>query len=163
MTSKTGEELAQEIRDTLEELVTACVGLDEAAASRAPEGRWTPKEIVSHLLGPEPDVHVRMLRRFLDEDTPTIELVPETTWFTPERAAMPLARLVDETRAEYERAAAFVATLTPEQLARTARIPLLKASPLGEYPTLGAFISGLGSYHVGSHIEHLREVLAGKA
>lgn len=163
MADKNGEQLARELRDAMEELGRACAGVDEAAASRAPEGRWTPKEILSHLLGPEPDAHVRMLRRFLDEDTPTLDLVPEVTWFTPERAGMTLAQLLEETRAEYERAAAFAAALTPGQLARTARVPLLKDSPLSEYPTLGALISGLGGYHVRFHIEHLREVLAGKA
>jgi hypothetical protein len=48
--------------------------------------------------------------------------------------------------------------LSADQLNRKAHVPLLKETPLGEYPTLAEWISALVDYHVGFHIDHLREI-----
>ena len=53
MATSTGNRLAQSIRQRIEELKKVCEGADESTASRAPARRWSPKEILSHLLGPE--------------------------------------------------------------------------------------------------------------
>jgi hypothetical protein len=53
MATPEGARLAQTIRQRLEEMNRLCEGLDEATASRAPADRWSPKEILSHLSGPE--------------------------------------------------------------------------------------------------------------
>jgi len=159
MATQTGEQLAEGIRRTIDDLAKACAGLGEDAATRAPEGRWTPKEILSHVLGPGRGAHIMMLRRFLDEETPTLDLIPEQAYFTPERAAMPVARYMEEIRAEYGEVADFAAGLTPEQLDRTARVPMLKDSPLGEYPSVEKMLFGLGQFHVRFHIDHLHDVL----
>jgi len=158
MATATGTELAQGIRQKMEELKKACAGIDEASSSRAPDGRWSPKEILSHLLGNEAG-HVPVLVKFLDQDTPLLDLKVATTYLTEMRAGMPFAQLVDAVVEEYLCIAKFADVLTPEQLARTAHIPMLKDSPLGEYPTLGALIGGLGGYHVQFHIDHLKEVV----
>jgi hypothetical protein len=54
-------ELAQNIREKIEELKRVCEGLDENTTSSAPAGRWSPKEILSHLLGPEESDHMQIL------------------------------------------------------------------------------------------------------
>lgn len=159
MADMNGEQLAQVVRQKMSDLALACQDVDEAAASRSSGGRWSPKEILSHLIGPGKDAHVMVMRRFLEEDTPTLDLIPENTHFSPERAGTPFAQLSREAQEEYGRIADFAASLSQEQLSRKARIPMLKESPLGEYPTLGQLISGLGGFHVQFHIEHLREVL----
>lgn len=159
MADMNGEQLAQVVRQNMSDLATACQGVDEAVASRSPEGRWSPKEILSHLIGPDTDAHVTVMRRFLEEDTPTLDLIPENTHFSPERAAAPFAQLSREAQEEYGRIADFVASLSQEQLSRKARIPMLKDSPLGEYPTLGQLTFGLGGFHVQFHIKHMQEVL----
>jgi hypothetical protein len=162
MPSATAARLAESIRATIKELRAACAEVDEAAAGRAPEGRWTPREILSHLAGPEGPGLVAMFRRLLDEDEPRIDLVPEQTYMTGERSAMPFALLVDKAAQKYEAVARFAEERSEEQLARTAHVPVLAKSPMGERPSLAALLGGFGQYHVAMHIAHLRDVLAGK-
>jgi len=161
MAKFTGKQLAEKIQQKINELTKACEGLDEATASQAPEGRWTPKEILSHLSGPEGVGLLPMLQAFLDQDTPDLNVKAEDPFFTKSRSRMSVAELVSEVQQEYERVSQFAAGLSQEQLDRKAHIPIFKDTPLGEYPTLEGVIGGLGAYHVKFHTDHMREVLAG--
>lgn len=163
MATSRGNQLAQDIRRKVQGLKHLCEGVDESLASRAPKDRWSPKQILSHLSGPEGTGHLPILRAFLDSDIPTIDLDTENPFFTENRARMSFSELVAECEKNYERVANLAAELSEEQLGRKARIPKLKDSPLGEYPTLEGMISGLGEYHVQFHIDHLREILVALA
>lgn len=160
MASSRGNQLAQEIRQKVAALKQVCQGVDEKLASRASTDRWSPKQILSHLCGPEDVGYLPILRAFVDSDTPMIDLDIGNPFFTDNRARMSVSELVAECEMNYQRIANFAAELTEKQLARKAHIPKLKDSPLGEYPTLDGMIYGFGAYHVQSHIDHLRETLA---
>ena len=159
MSTSTRTQLAQSIRSKIADLKTVCEGIDEDAASRAPVGRWSPKEILSHLWGPGESSHLQLFQAFLDKDTPTLDVEAENPFLTEERARMTFHRLAAEVEKEYRRVSDFVEGLSATQAARKAHIPLLKDSPLGEYPTLEALAAGLGEYHLQFHIDHLREIL----
>ena len=163
MATSRGNELAQIIRQRVAELKQVCLGVDENLASRAPADRWSPKEILSHLCGPEGVGHLPLLRAFVDSDCPLLVLDAGNPFYTEHRAAMSFSELVAECELDYRQVAGFAAELTDEQLARTAHIPELKDSPLGEYPTLDGMIYGLGEYHIQFHIDHLNEILAALA
>ncbi|MGZ3525934.1 MAG: maleylpyruvate isomerase, partial [Thermodesulfobacteriota bacterium] len=101
MATSTGKQLAQNIRQRIQELRDVCEGLDESTTSRAPAGRWSPKEILSHLWGPEGSGHLPHLQAFLDRETPTIDIEPENPFFSEERARMTFAQLLSEVEREY--------------------------------------------------------------
>jgi hypothetical protein len=159
MADQDGKEIARGVRTKMAEFRKSCEGLDEKSSTRAPEGRWSPKQIISHLCGPEGTGLFPTLKSFLERDTPEIDIEPENPYWSEERSGMSLADLLVEFDREYTRIATFVEGLSEEQLSRRAHIPMLKDTPLGEYPTLAQWAVGLSDYHIGFHIDHMREIL----
>lgn len=162
MAGSRGNELSEYIRRNIKELKDICTGVDENITSLSPEGRWSPKEILSHLLGREGSGPSTTLHLFIDRETPTIDMKPEDPFFTENRAKMTFAQLLAAVEEEYERISRFAETLSGDQLDRKARVPMLKDSPLGEYPTLEtwiAMLAGSNNSHVSFHTDHMCEIL----
>jgi len=151
--------LVKLIQEKIGELKDVCKGIDEVMASRAPEGRWSPKQILSHLCGPEGKGFMASVQAFIEQDTPRLDIDPENPFYTEKRAKTAMAQLLGELDAEYGRIAEYIAGLTYEQLSRKAHIPLVKDTPMGEYPTLAMWIQAIAEYHVGFHLDHMREIL----
>lgn len=60
-----GVQLSQSVRQKVEEMKSLCEGIDEETAARAPSGRWSPKQIISHLCGPEGVGVITMIRTLI--------------------------------------------------------------------------------------------------
>ncbi len=159
MPTPEGVRLSQVIHQKMEELRRLCKGIDEKTASRAPAGRWSPKEILSHVCGPEGVGLFPSIQTILDKDTPRLDIKAEDPFFTEKRRQMTLKELLLEFEREYNHIAEVVEGLSEEQLSRKAHIPLLKETPIGEYPTLAMWIGAIGGFHLGSHIDHMKEIL----
>jgi hypothetical protein len=153
-------QLSDLIRRKVSDLKELCEGVDEETASLALSGRWSPKEIVSHLCGPEGIGHLPTIHAFLDKDTPRLDIEVENPFFSEDRARMTFAELLAKFEGEYNRMAEFVSGLSEEQLSRRAHILILKEAPMGEFPTLAEWIKAIGEYHLGWHTDHMREILA---
>jgi hypothetical protein len=160
MATKAGEALAERLERQAAQVRQACAGLDEATAARTPPGedRWSAKQVISHLCGPEATGHTAGLRRFLDEETPLLDIEAGNPFYTARREQESLRELLSDFEAEFGRIAAFVRPLTDDQLGRKARIPMLKESPLGEYPTLGQWVGAIADFHTGFHLEQLGRI-----
>jgi hypothetical protein len=159
MATPEGARLAQTIRQKLEEINRLCKGLDEATASRAPAGRWSPKEIISHLCGPEGIGILPALQAILKQDTPRLDMEAANSYYTGKRLQMTFFELLSQLNGEYGQMAEMVAGLSAEQLARQGHIPLFKEMPMGEYPTLAMFVGALAEFHMDDHINHMKEIL----
>ncbi len=159
MPTTEGARLSIVIRQKMEEMKALCKGVDEDAASRAPVGRWSPREILSHLCGPEGIGFFPTIQTILEKDTPRLDIEAENPFFTENRSRMTLKELLSEFEKEYSHMAEVVEGLSEKQLSRKAHIPLLKETPIGEYPTLAMWVQAIGEYHLGSHIDHMKEIL----
>jgi len=159
MSTALGVQLSKIIRRKVEEMIRLCQGVDEETAARAPSGRWSPKQIISHLCGPEGTGGMPMIRRILHEDTPRLDLEVANPFYSKNREGMTLGELLKEFERGHLQFAEFVTTLTEEQLSRKAHVPLLKETPLGVYPTLAEFVKAMAEYHMDFHVKHMREIL----
>lgn len=159
MPTPEGKRLADAVKQKAGELNRFCEGISEETASRAPEGRWTPKQIISHLCGPEETGLLPAVRLFLDKDMPRLDIEAEDPFFTGKRTQMTFEELRREMDKEYSRIADLVSGLSEEELGRKAHIPLFRETPMGEYPTLAVFVSALGEHHIDFHIKHMQEIL----
>jgi hypothetical protein len=152
-----GTSLRDQIDQKMQELKDATGGWNEDKAEQAlTVGGWSVKESLSHLCGPEGEKYVTRFRRFVDEDTPLLEFQAGNTEYGDNRQGMTVAQLLADVVVEHEELAGFVAGLSEEQLARKGHVPLLKDSPLGEYPTLAQLVGGLVNFHLTDHINQIR-------
>ncbi len=162
MVSAAAVSLRDALAQKMQELGQALDGLDETKAAQRPaEGEWCPKEILSHLMGDEGESFVAGLRRFIDEDTPLIGVVAGLPYYTPSRQTMSLSQLRAGVWSQYQEVTDFLGGLSDEQLARKGRVPLLKETPIGEYPTLAQWAGAIISFHLTDHINQVRNARQG--
>ncbi len=156
MVSAAATSLRETMEQKLQELGEALDGLDETKAGQRPvEGEWCCKEVLSHLMGDEGDDILAPIRLIIEEDTPLIGLVTGLPYYTPKRQPMSLSEMRGAVSSRYQELAEFLASLSEEQMARKARVPLFKETPIGEYATLAQFVGAL-NFHRADHINQVR-------
>ena len=154
--------MATSLRDQLDakvkEISNLVSNVSDDQAARAPaQGEWCVKEVLSHLAGDDGRESLRRLQRFVQEDTPSVDLTPGLT-HGDQHQGKSAQQLLAEVEGQYSEIARFVGGLSDGQLSRKAHIPMLKESPLGEYPTLGQWTGFLINYHLAGHIAQLQKL-----
>ncbi len=155
---------ATSIADKLHERVTAIVestkGLSDAQTQQRPaEGEWSIAENLSHLCGEDARAFLTTVKRFIDEDVPTIDITPGISFFES-RADASLADLVDSFRAQYEAIGSYLTALDASQLNRTGHVPLFKETPFGDYPTVEQFVTVISDFHLNGHVAQIASAKA---
>jgi len=150
-----GGSLSDQLGARIGEIKEAVAGLsDEQASSPQGEGEWCVKEVLSHILGDQ--ATLQRFRRFVQEDNPELSVNPGVSYYDQSRQGSDLGDLVSSIESDYGEIGRFLAGVTDEQLARTAHVPLLKQTPLGEYPTLAQWAGFLVNVHLTQHVGQLR-------
>ncbi len=149
------EQLQERIR-TIEQL-TSDVSNEQAGEAPA-EGEWCVKEVLSHLAGDETRSFYDGIKAFVDEDTPTYDLTPGDSYFDSAREGASIGELRTSVVDQYGRIGDLLGSLSEEQLTRTAHTPQFKDTPIGEYPTLGAWSAALINYHLSDHIAQIQSL-----
>lgn len=139
--------------DEIEQLVS---GVTDEQASKAPkEGEWCIREVLTHLSGDAEQTFQDGLKRFVQEETPDLGLTPGQT-YAAGRENIAIDELARDVVVQYRQIADWAGSLSDEQLSRTARIPFLKETPLGETPTLQVWLGAMLSFHLPQHIDQLK-------
>lgn len=158
MVSQVATSLRDALAQKMQELEEGIRGVDEDAAGRRPAaGEWCVKEVLSHLCKDEGESLVHNLRRLADEDTPLIGFASGLPFYTAKRQGMRVAELLAVVRGQYDEMASFVGGLSDEQLGRKGRVPILRDTPIGEYPTLAQFAGAMINLHLNDHINQIRD------
>ena len=153
-----GPSLKQQLDQKVQEVKQAVSGLSEEEASKKRrEEEWSVKEVLSHLSGDGSSDAVSLLDRVIKEDTPQIDIHPGQSYYEG-RESLPLTELTSRVESTYGGMGAFLSGLSEEQLSRKAQVPLLKETPIGEYPTLGQLAGALINFHLNDHVQQLKNV-----
>jgi hypothetical protein len=122
-------------------------------------GEWTTREVLTHLLFPPGWDAVTLLETFAEQEPlPIVEIEPGDPFLTPERRAMTLAQLVDALDVQRRAIAAYLDTLTENDLTRKARIPLFKTFMGTDEIALPVFIGAMFEYHWNDHAQQLAKI-----
>ncbi|HEV8574731.1 MAG TPA: DinB family protein, partial [Dehalococcoidia bacterium] len=147
--------LQQQLDQKVQEIKQAVSSIDEQKAAKPPaEGEWCAKEVLSHVSGEDGSDAVSRYRRILEEDTPLLEIHPGISYYEGREKAS-VGELLARIENQYGELGAFLAGLNEEQLNRKAHVPLLRETPIGEYPTLSQQAMGLIHYHLNDHVNQL--------
>src|SRR5688572_2716446 len=154
----TGPSLQQQLDQKVQEIKQAVSGLSEEEASKKRgTDEWSVKEVLSHLSGDGKTDAASLLDRVINENIPQIDIHPGQSYYQG-RESLPLTELTSRVEATYSEMAAFLSGLNEEQLNRKAQVPLLKETPIGEYPTLGQLAGALINFHLNDHVNQLRNL-----
>jgi len=153
-----GPNLKQQIDQKVQEIKQAVSGLSEEEASKKRgEDEWSVKEVLSHLSGDGSSDAVSLLDRVIKEDTPQMDIHPGQSYYEG-RESIPLTELTSRVESTYSEMGTFLSGLSEDQLNRKAQVPLLKETPIGEYPTLGQLAGALINFHLNDHVNQLRNI-----
>ena len=153
----TSQSLQEKFAERAAALESIVGDISEAKAAKAPAtGEWCVREVLTHLAGDVDETFLQGIRRFADENTPTLDLTPGTLSTSAERDKMPVKDLASSVAQQYREIGAFVGGLNDDQLNLPGKIGFLKQYTGSEDITLGRWAALMADMHLQDHVEQLR-------
>lgn len=147
----------QQLEAKVREIEQVVSGMSDDKASQAPApGEWCVKEVLTHLSGSEAQSFYAGLQRFVNEETPRLDLTPGETYLTPTRENAPVDELLASVLTQYGDIGKWIGKLSDADLLRKAHMPAFKETPLSEYPTLQLWIGAIINFHLTAHVQQLQ-------
>jgi hypothetical protein len=141
------------IDQTWERLMAVLDRFEPALDAGPVAGGWTPRQVLSHIVGSWQRVPVHVA--FFLAGQATVPIVFGDAFWIPEWEIAPIGAFKYALQVAYEGSKAFIRQLTPDDLMRTSR------TPLGEM-SLGEFLMTCYVFHIGDmHITQMDVVLQG--
>lgn len=149
--------LQEQLSSKVDEIKEALSDVSEdQATKRSADGEWCIKEVLTHLSGADDALTMYQFKRFVSEDNPDLTVTPGEIAYTEEQESASVSKLVSDLVSEYAQIGTFLAGLNEEQLGRKGRVPFLKETPIGEYPTLAQWVGAIINFHLPDHIQQIR-------
>jgi hypothetical protein len=153
-----GPTLQQQLQQKVSEIKQAVSHLSDDEASKKRGGEeWTVKEVLSHLSGDGSTDATALLGRVIQEDKPLLDIHPGMSYYEG-RENLSLGELTSRVDDTYRKMGSFLSGLNEEQLNRKAHVPLLKETPIGEYPTLAQLAGAVINFHLNDHVQQLQNM-----
>jgi uncharacterized damage-inducible protein DinB len=153
----TFQSLQEKFAEKAAAIESIVAGVNEEKAKQAPaEGEWCIREVLTHLSGDVDETFLQGIKRFKNENTPSLDLTPGTLSSSAEREKMPVRDLASSVAQQYREIGAFVGGLNDEQLNLPGKIGFLKQYTGSEDITLGSWATLMADMHLQQHVEQLR-------
>lgn len=153
----TPQSLQEKFAEKAAAIESIVAGVNEEKAKQAPAaGEWCIREVLTHLSGDVEETFLQGIKRFKNENTPSLDLTPGTLSSSAEREKMPVRDLASSVAQQYREIGAFVGGLNDEQLNLPGKIGFLKQYTGSEDITLGNWATLMADMHLQQHVEQLR-------
>ena len=150
----TREEVLGILDQVWAELLRQTKGLDNALDWKA--GQWSARDVLSHLAGTPVQNVLAWVQQVLHEDYPTIAVVGDDPFLTPERRTKRLLDLLSELECIYSSVAQIIRTASPAQLARKGLFRF--ATRPEEERTPLVIVGSSFDRHWQSHVQQLAQI-----
>jgi hypothetical protein len=159
MAGKIANELRAKSDAATTRLMRQIDGLEPHADRSAAPGEWSAREVLSHLLAEPGRDPAGALRKFSEQDFPTVDVEIGKSRMTEDRKTMSLKQFGEALESQRQQVLGYLDGLSDDELhRRKARVPILKAFLGTDETPLHVFAGVLLEGHWGDHTGQLAKI-----